>query len=112
MTAAAQRLPFPHREEYGDYTSYDAARWQWLAARLWHNEDCLDEVKQDVKVLKDRVAREELEEAMATGAMDVKKRQMAFFTGLINGIESWVGKAALIGIGGGAVAFLTKVVGL
>jgi hypothetical protein len=121
MTALDYRPP--RRDDFQDYTSYDGAWKQWVAdemirtrnmaiERMAHLDRCIDELKEAVAMLVKRMRGEEIDEAEARGAAEVKKRQAAFFKGIASGLESWFGKAALFGLGAGAVTFLTKVVGL
>lgn len=121
MTALDYRPP--RRDDFQDYTSYDGAWKQWVAdelirtrnvavERMTHLDTCIDELKEAVATLLKWMRGEEITDAEARGAAEVKRRQAALFKGLVSGLESWVGKAALIGLGGGAATFLWKVVGL
>lgn len=111
MTAPRDHSP-PNRQDYETYTAYDAAWKQWMSDQIAHLHWCIDEAKDTARQLLTWMRGEELADAEARGALNTKRRQIAFVTGIVSGAESLLGKALLVGLGAGVVGFLTKVVGL
>lgn len=111
MTQARDHQP-PRRQDFDTFTTYDAAWKQWMVDQITHLHWCIDQARDTAGQLLTWMRSDELADARQEGAAGVKRRQVALLTGLASTAESLLGKAVLVGIGGGAVTFLIKVVGL